>query len=153
MHWDIDGTTVMGDEPRVVMDNWFRARRRLRDLAEALERRGVPLPAAESLYDDLDVAPLTAAFTSWHVGEHGTRPDAEALAELAMEWIEGGLPETWYAVSPDRIAFVRELVGDWLPDDPVTLAVQSLLPYWVRWLADRTDLPAHLRARVDDAAR
>jgi hypothetical protein len=96
---------------------------------------------------------MTNEFTSWYAGKHGTGPDVEALADLAMEWMEGNLPETWYAVSPERVRFLRGLLSDWVPDDPITLGVKSLLPDWVTWLAERAGLPEHLRAHVYAATR
>lgn len=153
VHCDIgDEMGIFGDETRVVMDNWFRAERRHHDLAEALRRRGMPLPAPESLYHDLDIKPMTDEFTSWHTDKHGARPDAEALAELAAEWMEGSIPETWYSVSPERVRHHRRLLSDWVQDDPITLAVTALLPDWVAWLSERSGLPKHLRERVDAAA-
>jgi hypothetical protein len=153
VHCDIGDEMVMGDETRVVMDNWYRAQRRFRDVAEALRKRGRPLPKAESLYNGVDTAPMTEEFTSWCADKDRVRPDAEALVELATEWTDGGLPETWYAVSPARVEHQRRLISDWLQDDPITLAVQSMLPDWVAWLGERTGLPKHLRERVAASAR
>jgi hypothetical protein len=95
---------------------------------------------------------MTDEFTSWYADKHDTSIDAEALEELAAEWMEGSLPETWYAVSPERVRFLRVLISDWAQDDPVTIGVKSLLPDWVMWLGERAGLPEHLRARVDAAA-
>jgi hypothetical protein len=148
-----DEMGIFGDETRVVMDNWFRAERRHHDLDEALRRRGMPLPTHESLYHDLDTAPMTDEFTSWHTDKHGARPDSEALVELAAEWMEGSIPETWYAVSPERVRHHRRLFSDWVQDDPITLAVMALLPDWVAWLSERSGLSKHLRERVDAAVR
>ena len=131
---------VFGDETRVVMDNWFRAQRRIQDLADLL-------PPAASLYD-IDTTPMIAEFTAWYEDRRGAEPDPDAVAALAEEWMEGVLPETWYSVSPVRIATQRALIGDWLPGDPVTLAARALLPDWVAWLGERAKLPDHLRERV-----
>lgn len=137
VHCDVDDEPIMGDESRPVLDNWFRAQRRIHDLAEALRQKGMPLPANESLYHDLDTAPMVEQFGDWYAASHGTRPDLEAVEALAEEWMSGTLPETWFSVSPRRIEFLLELIGDWIPDDPVTLEVKSLLPEWVRWLSER----------------
>lgn len=148
-----DEMGVFGDESRVVMDNWFRAQRRHHDLAEAMRRRGMPLPADDSLYHDVDTAPVIEEFTSWYTAKRGAEPDAEALEELATEWLEGSLPETWRSVSPKRVRYHRVLISDWLQDDPITLAVKSILPDWVSWLGERNGLPPHLRERLDASAR
>lgn len=114
-----------------MLDNWFRARRQSHDLAEALRQRGMPLPAARSLYHDLDPAPMAEAFTGWYAQRHGTEPDPEAVGALAEEWMEGTLLETWHAISPHRVAIQLALINDWIPDNPVTVAAKALLPEWV----------------------
>jgi hypothetical protein len=126
------------------MDNWFRARRRIHDLADALRRRGMSLPAARSLYHDLHTDPMTEAFTGWHVRRHGTEPDSEAVDALAPEWTEGTLPDTWHAVSPHRVEFQLALISDWIPDDPITVAAKALLPEWVRWHGEQAGLSEYL---------
>jgi hypothetical protein len=105
VHCDSGEEILRGTESRMVLDNWFLARRRIHDLADALRSRGMPLPAARSLYHDLDTAPMAAAFTGWHVRRHGSEPDPEAVGALAQEWMEGTLPETWHGVSPHRVEF------------------------------------------------
>ena len=152
-HLDLGDDAIFGDESRVVMDNWFRAQRRIHDLADALAAQGMSLPWTESLYHDLDLTPMTDEFTSWYTGRRGTQPEPDGVEGLAEQWVEGTLPETWYAVSPDRIAAQVTLIGDSIPDHPVTIAVKSLFPDWVAWLVERSDLPEHLRERVKTNAR
>jgi hypothetical protein len=136
--------TLRGTESRAVMDNWFRVRRRIHDLAEALRRRGLSLPAARSLYHDLDTDPMVEEFTVWYVRRHGVEPDPEAVGALAQEWMEGALPDTWHAVSPHRVAFQLTLINDWMSDDPITIAAKALLPEWVRWHGEQAGLSEHL---------
>jgi hypothetical protein len=136
VHCDIGDDIVMGDESRPVLDNWFRAQRRIHDLAEALRQKGMPLPAAESLYHDLDTTPMVEQFSDWYATNRGTRPDPEAVDALADEWMSGTLPETWFSVSPRRVEYQLELINDWIPD-AVTIEVKALLPEWVRWLSER----------------
>jgi hypothetical protein len=62
VHCDSGEDILRGTESRTVLHNWFRARRRIHDLAEALERRGMSLPAARSLYHDLNPVPMAEAF-------------------------------------------------------------------------------------------
>jgi len=144
VHCDSEEEILRGTESRTVLDNWFRARRRIHDLADALRRRGMPLPAARSLYHDLDTDPMAEAFTGWYVHRHGTEPDPEAARALAEEWMEGTLPDTWHAVSPHRVEFQLSLINDWIPDDPITVAAKALLPEWVRWHGEQAGLPEHL---------
>lgn len=135
---------LRGSESRAVLDNWFRARRRIHDLADALRKRGMPLPAARSLYHDLETDPMAEAFTDWYGRRHGSQPDPEAVDALALEWIEDTLPETWHAISPHRVEFQLALINDWIPDDPITIAAKALFPEWVRWHGEQADLPGHL---------
>jgi hypothetical protein len=144
VHCDSEEETLRGTESRTMLDNWFRARRRIHDLAEALRRRGMSLPAARSLYHDLDTDPMAEAFTGWHVRRHGTEPDPEVVDALAQEWMEGTLPDTWHAVSPHRVEFQLALISDWIPDDPITVAAKALLPEWVRWHGEQAGLSEHL---------
>ena len=144
VHWNEGEETLRGDEPRSVMDNWFRARRRLHDLAQALRKLRTPLPAWRSLYQDIEAEPLAAAFTTWYTQRYGHAPDPDATIALAYEWLEGILPGTERVVAPARISFIRNLINDWIPDDPVTIGVKTLLPDWVRWNGEQGDLPAQL---------
>ena len=148
VQWNSGDDMVMGDEPKAVVDNWFRARRRNLDVAAALRRRGMPLPLAESLFDDIDVTSMTEEFTAWYADRHGGEPDPDVVEALATEWMEGALPETWYSVSPQRVAHRMVLVSDWVTDDPITVAVKALLPVWATWLGERAGLPDHLRENV-----
>lgn len=144
VHCDTGEEILRGSESRTVLDNWFRARRRIHDLAEALRRQGTSLPRAGSLYHDLDTDPMAAAFSSWCERRHGTEPDPEAVDELALEWMEGTLPDTWHAASPHRVEFQLALINDWVPEHPITIAVKALLPEWVRWHGEQAGLPEHL---------
>lgn len=134
----------MGSEPRAVTDNWFRASRRYHDLADALRRRGMPMPETPSLYQGIDTAPMTEAFTGWYLRRHGTAPDPEVVGALAEEWLEGALPGTWHSASPHRARFQLALISDWIPDHPVTAGAKALLPEWVRWNCEESGLPGHL---------
>ena len=148
VHCDSGEEVLRGGESRTVLDNWFRARRRIHDLAEALRKQRMPLPQARSLYHDLDPDPMAAAFSSWYKRRYGTEPDPEAVDALAEEWMEGTLPDTWHAASPHRVEFQLALINDWVPDNPVTVAAKALLPEWVRWHGEQAGLPEHLVNRA-----
>jgi len=135
---------LRGSESRAVLDNWFRARRRIHDLADALRKRGMPLPQARSLYHNLDTDSMAEAFTGWYVRRHGGEPDPDAVGALAEEWMEGTLPDTWHAVSPHRVDFQLALINDWIPDHPITVAAKELLPEWVRWHGEQSGVSEHL---------
>ena len=148
VHCDSGEDTLRGHESQTVLDNWFRARRRIHDLADALRKRGMPLPAARSLYHDLDTDSMAGAFTGWCVRRHGSEPDPEAVGALAQEWMEGTLPDTWHAASPHRVEFQLALINDWIPNDPITVAAKELLPEWVRWHGEQSGLSEHLVDRA-----
>lgn len=149
VHCGLDERAFKGTEPRDVMDNWFRANRRIQDLADALRKSGTPLPEAKSLYHNLDIEPMVRSFTDWYTASHDVEPDPDAVESLAEEWAEGSLPDTWHAVSPHRVEFQLHLINDgWQPDHPITIAVKSLLPEWIRWHGEQTGLPKHLIDRA-----
>lgn len=143
---------LIGSEPRAVMDNWFRARRRIHDLAEVLGKRGTPLPETKSLFRGIDTTPMEEAFTGWYERRHGTAPDPEVVGAVAEEWLEGTLPGTWHATSPHRAEYQLSLISDWIPGHPVTAAAKALLPEWVRWNGEQAGLAEHLIDRAAAAA-
>lgn len=138
---------IMGDESRMTLDNWYRAERRYLALDTALKNQGMRLPPSLDLFGDIDPTVMTTPFRTWHLQTFGNEPDDFVMTELAVEWMEGLIPATWFAVSPDRIGHVRALIGDWV-DDAVKPAAQALLPSWVRWLGERASLPAPLVERM-----
>jgi hypothetical protein len=152
VHLDTGEALLNGSESRAVMDNWFRANRRHHDLADALRKRGMPLPAAASLYQGVDTAPMTEAFTGWYLRRHGSAPDPEVVGAVAGEWLQGALPGTWHAASPHRAEFQLALISDWIPDHPVTVGAKALLPEWVRWNCEQSGLPRHLTDQAVAAA-
>ncbi|MGL5865790.1 MAG: hypothetical protein ACRCYX_07940 [Dermatophilaceae bacterium] len=151
VHLDTGETIVRGDEPRPVLDNWFRADRRVRQLHDSLRRAGLPLPPPTSLYHGLDITVMTRPFTEWMTNTAAAEPNPESVDALAEAWMEGALPETWFSVSPRRVEFQLALIGDWYDDD-ITTEVLELLPIWVRWLGERGDLPELLSEPVTAAA-
>jgi hypothetical protein len=142
---------VMGDESRGLIDNWFRGPRRMHDVHDALQERGIALPEYHSLFHDIDVAPMADPFIEWYSERHGHRPGREAVEALAGEWLEGMLPGAEHSVSPKRSEAFRGLISDWL-DDPITDAVLALLPEWVRWNGEQAGVPASLIERAVSAA-
>jgi hypothetical protein len=144
---EVTQADVMGDESQAAMDNWFRAPRRIEDLASARPNRG--LPRSRSLFDDIPVEPMSDAFAAWYGDRHGVRPDPATVEDVATVWLEGTLPETYHSVSPRRLKTVHALVGDW-GDDPSAEAVLALLPEWVRWHGEQAGIASDL---LKDAVR
>jgi hypothetical protein len=142
---------VIGDESRTLMDNWFRGPRRMRDVHDALQERGIVLPEYTPRYHDIDMAPMADPFIEWYSERHGHGPSREAVETLAEEWLEGMLPGTEHSVSVTRSESFRGLISDW-QDDPITDAVRALLPEWVRWNGEQAGVPASLIERAVSAA-
>lgn len=134
---------LRGDESRSVLDDYYRAQRRLHDVYAALARRRTPLPPTANRYQDIDIQPAVAAFTAWYTARHGAAPDTDAAEALATEWLEGATPGTEHLISPARVRHIHALIHDWL-DDPVTTAVHALYPDWIRWHGEHQGLPPQL---------
>lgn len=147
----LDFRMPMGDETRGQADEWFRAERRIHDLAAALRSTGFPVPARRSFFDE-DSTPLVEEFTEWHIGAHRGAPDPELTQLVAQEWQDGILPQTTYCVSPERLAYQLEIINDSYERETAA-ELQNLLRRWSRWLGERDGLPEHLLDRVDRAAR
>jgi len=69
---------VRGDEPRSVIDNWFRSDRRIREMHDGMRKGRRPLPVATNLYRNLDIAVMTRPFTEWCAATGAAEPDPEA---------------------------------------------------------------------------
>jgi hypothetical protein len=145
VHCDL--INVIGNESRPVMDNWLRATRRMVDLVDEVGRRGMRLSNDGVFSGDFDVTLMTEPFDAWYCDRYGEVPDAEAVEELAVQWMETTLAETWFGVSPGRVRTQIALIGDWVEDDQITIEVKALLPEWVRWLGERAALPEPLHER------
>jgi hypothetical protein len=141
VHLELGEELLDGSEPRTVLDNWFRANRRHIDLADALRRRGMPLPQAKSLYHDLDTAQMAKHFAAWHLRRHGSTPDPEVAEVLAEIWLEGALPGTMHSASPHRARSRLDQLNEDFVDDPVVTGAKVLLPEWVRWHGEESGLP------------
>jgi hypothetical protein len=130
--------TVVGDESRNLMDNLFRARRRVQDLDVV-----VKLPQRQWLYE-FNTATMADPFMKWHEDTYGSVPFLEAVDGLAEDWMEGHLPETWFGVSPGRVSVILGLMTDWVDEDQATIEAKLLLPKWIRWLGENSKLPEDL---------
>jgi hypothetical protein len=150
------GDMLVGGEPRELVREYFRSRRRgqlvLGSLPGNRQEAGLVLAA------EIDTAP----FVDWHAGRHADaskpgkfRKQAAETAGLLLDaWGPHEHPseETVYSCSPHRVETLGRLVrDDYLPKEGN--AVLALLPDWVRWCAERAGLPAALAAAALEAAR
>jgi hypothetical protein len=133
-----------GSEPRELIREYYRLRRRARAL--------VPSAAAT---DTDNPAPVHEAFLSWYTARHGDVPPdtAEAVGTILYEWgPEPPLGErSRYACSPHRIEMAARLIRDgYLPD--YANAALRLLPEWTQWCIEQSELSSDLASRSRGAA-
>jgi hypothetical protein len=142
------GEMFQGGEPRELILEYFRSRRRAQLVVDLLPDDG---GLAEPV-----IAPEieTSPFIDWYVELHSDAPKPGKFRKVAAATVEMLLGE-WgprehpdersvYACSPHRIEILGKLVrDDFLPDEGN--AVLQMLPDWVQWCIDQTGL-------ADDAA-
>jgi hypothetical protein len=136
-----------GSEPRELIREYFRLRRRAGDLTG-------PVDAGASSFD---VSPVDQAFLAWYAIRHDdldAKAAAEALGTLLEEWGPGKIPDerAFRACSPHRIEVTARLLRDsYLPD--YANAALLLLPEWTEWCIEQSGLDADAAARSREAAR
>jgi hypothetical protein len=139
---------LQGHEPRVLIHEYYRLRRRARDL--------VGSHGADTGAPQFDAGPARAAFLDWygarHDGEAGA-PD-EATEIILQEWGPGAhLDErSLHACSPHRIEMTARLIRDGYLADYANQALQ-LLPEWTQWCLQRSGLDGEPATRSRAAAR
>jgi hypothetical protein len=148
-HLGIGEEMMRGTESREVLNEWYRAERRLHELDRALRRSGQAVPTQRSLYEGVETEWAEQAFGEWYAAHNGgRRPDPEGVGALAAEWLEGALPGTGLQPSPHRVHEQYVLIHDWMPGHPVTVAAHELFPEWIRFLVERGGYPQSLAERA-----
>jgi len=140
--------TAQGDEPRDLIREYYRLRRRARDLTGSADA------AAGSSPFDADHAP--DAFLNWYATRHDDVPAAvtEATAAIHEEWGPREYPDerSFYACSPHRIEMAAHLIrGSYFAD--FANPALRLLPEWTQWCIERTGLDGDAAAWSREAAR
>jgi hypothetical protein len=120
-----------------ILNEYFRAQRRLEDLAANFRSRGLEIPAPVGLYRQ-DVEPDFEPFMDW-LAERGWDEDAvgDRVFTLMNEWYDGSPPETVHAVSPLRVA-ARSLTTLDMYD--MGDEFKPLMTEWIRFCAATTGL-------------
>lgn len=140
---------LTGNEPRELIRELYRMRRRARALAAAEEA-----PAREVQPDR--VAGALKEFRAWYRTRHPGAPKGiAATAESINEAWGTGRPldeRAFYACSPFRVAATAHLIGDGYEPAWASRAIR-LLPEWTQWCAEQSGLPGHLAAPSIAAAR
>lgn len=138
-----------GSEPRGLIREHFRLRRRARALIESADADAKP--------SSFDVSQVDQAFLGWYAARHDDiagKAAAEALAVLLEEWGPGKSPDerAFYACSPHRIEMAAHLLRDaYFPD--YANAALRLLPEWTEWCIEQSGLDGDAAARSREAAR
>jgi hypothetical protein len=137
-----------GNEPRDLIREYYRLRRRARDLTGSADT------AARSSPIDPGHAP--EAFLNWYTTRHDEVPGAvpEAAAIIHEEWGPHEYPDerSFYACSPHRIEMAAHLIRESYVADHANPALR-LLPEWTQWCSERTGIDGDVAARSRQAAR
>jgi len=139
---------LQGNEPRDLIREHYRLRRRARDLTGSADA------AADSSPFDAGHAP--DAFLGWYATRHDDVPGAvtQATATIYEEWGPHEYPDegSFYACSPHRIEMTAHLIRESYVADYANPALR-LLPEWIQWCIERTGLDGDAAARSRQAAR
>jgi hypothetical protein len=137
-----------GNEPRELIREYYRLRRRARDLTGSADA------APGSAPFDADHAP--EVFVDWYATRHDEVPGAvpEAVAIIYEEWGLHEYPDerSFYACSPHRIEMAAHLIRESYVADYANPALR-LLPEWTQWCIERTGLDGDAANRSREAAR
>jgi hypothetical protein len=138
---------LQGHEPRELIREYYRHRRRARDLTLSAGTGAGPSP--------FDAGQAHAAFVDWHAARYDAVPAAspEAAGTILAVWGPyGALDErSFYACSPHRIEMAAHLIRHGYFADDANLALQ-LLPEWTQWCIEHSELEAEHAARSREAA-
>ena len=137
-----------GGEPRELIHEYYRLRRRARDLTASADAVARPSP--------FDADHAGEAFLDWYAARHNDVPGtaAEAAAAIAGEWgPRADLDErSLYACSPHRIEMAAHLIREHYLADYANPAL-GMLPEWTEWCIEQSGLDGDAAARSRDAAR
>ncbi len=144
-----------GSEPRELIREHFRLRRRARALVPSAGHTAADVAASSSDADGYDPDATREAFLSWYEARHGGVPQdtADAVGTILYEWgPEPPLEErSRYASSPHRIEMAARLIRDGYLPDHANEAL-GLLPEWTQWCIEQSGLSGDLAARSRAAA-
>ena len=139
---------LQGSEPRDLIREYYRMRRRARDLTGSAD--------AAAAWSSFDASQAHDAFGDWYTARHGDVPAAvtEATGTIHEMWGPRAYPDerSFYACSPHRIAMAAHLIRESYFADDAHLALR-LLPEWTQWCIERTELGGDAAARSREAAR
>ena len=136
-----------GSEPRELIREYYRLRRRARVLAGSAASTAASSAAA-------DPGAALETFLGWYAARHDDVPQdlTDVVGLIRYEWGPGTHPEdTRYACSPHRIEMAARLIRDGYYADHANAALR-LLPEWTQWCIEQTGLTGDFAARSRAAA-
>ena len=141
---------LQGSEPRELIREYYRLRRRARDLVGTIGS-----PEARAGAAPLDADSVLEAFLSWYAAQSGDAPavEPEDAGTILQEWgqpkpLDGRL---FYACSPHRVEMTARLIRDGYLAEYANAALR-LLPRWTQWCIEQGGLDGELAARSRGAA-
>ncbi|HEX6448240.1 MAG TPA: hypothetical protein VF060_02135 [Trebonia sp.] len=143
---------MRGDEPRDLMLEYYRERRRARELSVSL---GGPPDGAAAFMVDMDKA--RDEFLEWYAARHGADAVAPGMAEAVDTITDQWGPHKdiddlgFLACSPHRIETAARLIRNGHYGEHARPAIR-LLPEWTQWCVERTGLSGDAAARARGAA-
>jgi hypothetical protein len=139
---------LQGHEPRELIREYYRHRRRARDLVVSADFGAGSAP--------FDARQAHEAFLDWRAARHDDVPavSAEDAGTILAEWgPDEALDERcFYACSPHRIEMAAHLIRESYVADDANVALQ-LLPEWTQWCVEHSELDDEHAARSREAAR
>jgi hypothetical protein len=139
---------LQGSEPRDLIREHYRLRRRARDLTGSADADAGSLPSDDGR--ELD------AFLEWQAARHDDVSGAvtDATSIILAEWGPGQSPDqrSFYACSPHRLEMAAHLIREGYFAEDANLALR-LLPEWTDWCIEQGGLDGDAAARSREAAR
>jgi hypothetical protein len=125
---------LQGGEPRELIREYYRLRRRARELIEAVG-------GGEGDAFSLDLTGERDAFLAWYAKQHDDVPDAEDAGTIVSEWGPHRQPgeRSLYGCSPHRVQMAAHLIRNGYREEDADAAL-CLLPDWVEWCIERSGL-------------
>jgi hypothetical protein len=144
---------LQGSEPRELIREYYRLRRRAHVLTDSARVTGASAAAASP--GGGDSGPVREVFLDWYAARHDDVPQdaADAVDTILDEWGPRVHPgeRSRYACSPHRIEMAAQLIRDgYLPD--YANAALRLLPEWTQWCIGQSGLTGDFAARSRAAA-
>jgi hypothetical protein len=136
---------LQGQEPRELIREYYRYRRRAHDLAVSAGTGASPPP--------FDADEVRGAFLAWYATRHDDAPAAEDVGTILAEWGPYHAPDerSFYACSPHRIEMAAHLIREGYVASDANQALR-LLPEWTEWCIEHSRLDGEHAARSREAA-